>query len=54
MFMIGKDVLELNIGHNFKSLDTGTMKNAEGLTGEVSEKSAILNYEVFQITFKSV
>jgi hypothetical protein len=26
-FIIGKDELELNIGHNFKSIDTGKMKS---------------------------
>jgi hypothetical protein len=36
MFLIGKNVLELNIGHNFKSIDTGTAKDASGLTGETS------------------
>jgi hypothetical protein len=33
MFLIGRDTLELNIGHNFKSLDTGKMKNGIALTG---------------------
>lgn len=50
-FSIGSRQLETNIGHNYKSLDTGDMKDPKIFTGSESTTAEIEDYEIYQIQF---
>lgn len=43
-FKIYNDFVEFNIGHNFKSLDTGPIKDPIVFMGQANEKTKIAGY----------
>jgi hypothetical protein len=50
-FKLGSDILELNIGHQYRSFDTGIHKDSLVLTGSVDKECKIREYEIYQIMF---
>jgi hypothetical protein len=51
-FKIEKDFLEVNLGHKFRSLDTGPHIDPSILTGDPTDKQPKFTaYEIYQITF---
>jgi hypothetical protein len=50
-FKINSDVMEFNIGHNQRSLDTQKEKDPTVFTGSAEEKMKMIKYEVYQVIF---
>lgn len=52
-FRLNDDKLSNNIGHNYRSFDTGVYRNAEIFTGSNGETAVMESYEFWQVHFEN-
>jgi hypothetical protein len=50
---VNSDEMEFNIGHQYKSINTGSHKTPEIFTGGIEDKCKMIGYEVYQIALEN-